>query len=685
MQKFAGLGLCSLLRSAGLATLSLMVLIGLTMNTGRAQTSFATAQVLSGDWGSVTFDNTGVIPDVGYLGTAGFAPHAPLWYQWTAPQDGEVELDTVGSVALVTNIVFNPSTLLFTTNVLTRNLDTVLGVYTGTSPALLNQVAANDDLFPISSSIPQVTEGASADYIHSLGTPLFPYVQPYYGPSHLRFSAIGGATYYFVIDTKALTGPLVFNWAYKSSGVFRFATEDFDFTTSKPLYQTSQTESQPLQGTLNDVNSALLTYYDYNVPGVLVTVNRSAGSTGRVTVDYSTEDGTSLSALPTGDVAAVAGTDYTAVSGTLTFDDFEMSKTILVPILYPGLVAFDQTNRVFGVVLSNPQYDPYESGDVSQPRVDPLFSTAIVKILNANADPYGPDYIPVVVTNIVPIFDTNVPPNIIGTTTNVMTNLFLAAFPTNVIFNFEKADYRVPEDVNRTVPPASPWPVVTLYVERFGTNTAAATLNYRINNLLGNDQDASEEQNNLFPLQPGSDYAVPTPQTVGVVRGTNSDFNMVEGTITFPATGAGSALQKITFTVTNSALTKFNKDFKIQLYREVSVGGHNVPELVGMNNEATVTVLFNDQNPPAGSVDEFYNADFNSDLALDPSQLPLTSPPNDSNPGVSGEVFGLAVWTNNETVLVGNFPSYNGTLRNCVASAAPSRPTTVLQPITSRG
>ena len=60
----------------------------------------------------------------------------------------------------------------------------------------------------------------------------------------LRFNAKGGTTYYFVVDTKNSHGILTLNWAYKPSGVFRFATEDFDRFTGLPLYQTSETESQ---------------------------------------------------------------------------------------------------------------------------------------------------------------------------------------------------------------------------------------------------------------------------------------------------------------------------------------------------------------------------------------------------------------------------------------------------------
>jgi len=629
----------NLLKRASLVKLGLLILAGLLATTGRAQMNFATAQVLTGDWGGpVTYDNTGVTPDSGAPNTAGFSPQHPLWYQWTAPADGEVELDTIGSHSGTTN------------------LDTVLAVYTGNSLTSLSQVAANDDLFPINNSIPQWTISSSG------GVGLYQYNQPYYGPIHLRFNATAGTTYYIEVDTKSTspTGTIKLNWAYKSSGVFRFATEDFDRTTRLPLYQTSETESQGLSGLNDSVNSAVLTYYTYNVPGVLVTVTRVAGSSGRCTVDYTTEDGTALPALPTGDAPAISNVDYTAVSGKLVFDDYEMSKTILIPIRYSGSVYVNATNypfsnsgnntnnTVFGVVLSNPQPDPNESGDVSWPRVDPTFSTALVKILNPNANPYGPEILTVVSTNGWLNPPTNTIPNLV-------TNYPFATIPTNAIFNFEKANYRVPADVNETGDYV-PWTQVTLWVERFGTNTAATTLNYRINNYLGSDNDPSEEMNIRFPLQPGSDYAVPTPPTWQPIRGTNSDFNMVHGTISFPSTGPDAFLQPITFTVPTSSLTKFNKDFKIQLYQEVN----GVPQLDGMINETTVTILFNDMNPPAGSVDELYNADFNSDLALPPDQIPTTSPPDDSNPGVSGVVNSLVVLPNNETLIAGDFFSYNG-------------------------
>lgn len=83
--------------------------------------------------------------------------------------------------------------------------------------------------------------------------------------------------------------------------------------------------------------------YTVNEDGGSATISvvRTGGSTGEVTVNYTTSNGT-----------ATAGSDYTATSGTLTFADGEVgAKTFTIPILDDTLVEGDETVILY---LSNP-------------------------------------------------------------------------------------------------------------------------------------------------------------------------------------------------------------------------------------------------------------------------------------------------------------------------------------------
>jgi uncharacterized repeat protein (TIGR01451 family)/uncharacterized delta-60 repeat protein len=78
---------------------------------------------------------------------------------------------------------------------------------------------------------------------------------------------------------------------------------------------------------------------------VIVTVLRNSGTNGYATVNYSTTN-----AIPTNGIA-VAGEDYTATSGTLTFAPGEVSKNLFIPIIDDGQVTGDEQ---FSLFLSNP-------------------------------------------------------------------------------------------------------------------------------------------------------------------------------------------------------------------------------------------------------------------------------------------------------------------------------------------
>jgi len=73
---------------------------------------------------------------------------------------------------------------------------------------------------------------------------------------------------------------------------------------------------------------------------VTVTVQRAADSTVTSTVSYATNAGT-----------AEAGSDFTAISGTLTFNPGELVKSFDIPIINDALYEYDET---FSIALSNP-------------------------------------------------------------------------------------------------------------------------------------------------------------------------------------------------------------------------------------------------------------------------------------------------------------------------------------------
>jgi len=401
----------------------------------------------------------------------------------------------------------------------------------------------------------------------------------------------------------------------------------------------------------------------------LVTVTRIAGSSGRVTVGYGTVNGASISDHYTfdsqngvlvpdgapiplnGDGTAVAGRDFTPVSGTLTFDDFEMSKTIVIPIVDD--FGQPQPNRDFAVVLFDPQRDLTESPAVSQPRLDPIDSQVLVRILDADLDPRGNTRTSDVITNIDPVLMT----------TNVFTNTLISLNSTNAIFNFLKSNYRIPEDVSDF------WgnTPITVYVNRSGTNTGTASIFYRIDSEFLNN--VTSGGNNEFPLQPGSDYA--TPDFGGGVNGV-TDGVIGRAPVDFTGTDNGTLTwgdrdfdpKPITFAINNDNVTEFNEDFHISLYDVVN----KVVIPVGMINETTVTIMFDDEDPPAGSVDQFYNPDFSLDLIPPVNGNPVGTEPR-LHPGTDsqGQINALIVQSDDMSIIGGDFSSYNGTQRHGIA------------------
>jgi hypothetical protein len=89
------------------------------------------------------------------------------------------------------------------------------------------------------------------------------------------------------------------------------------------------------------IGDAFVTEGNSGTRNALVTVSLSAATNKSVSVGYRTQNG-----------SASAGSDYQAVSGTLTFSRGERTKTIAVPIFGDRAAELDET---FAVLLSNPQ------------------------------------------------------------------------------------------------------------------------------------------------------------------------------------------------------------------------------------------------------------------------------------------------------------------------------------------
>jgi Calx-beta domain len=78
--------------------------------------------------------------------------------------------------------------------------------------------------------------------------------------------------------------------------------------------------------------SALSFPVSEDIGSAVVTVTRTGGTAGTITVNYATGGGT-----------ATAGTDYVQTSGTLTFADGETVKTFTIPVINDGVAEPDET------------------------------------------------------------------------------------------------------------------------------------------------------------------------------------------------------------------------------------------------------------------------------------------------------------------------------------------------------
>src|SRR5205823_5148825 len=117
-----------------------------------------------------------------------------------------------------------------------------------------------------------------------------------------------------------------------------------------------------------------------NAGSIVLTVTRTGGTQGTVSVQYSVSDDT-----------AIADVNYTAVAGTLTFADGETTKTFTIPILDDGQVT---ANLTAALMLASPTGGAVLGG----------LSASTMTIVDTDAVP-DPSSGPAETGNVTPLVD----------------------------------------------------------------------------------------------------------------------------------------------------------------------------------------------------------------------------------------------------------------------------------------
>jgi hypothetical protein len=114
-------------------------------------------------------------------------------------------------------------------------------------------------------------------------------------------------------------------------------------TATDPDGNTSEFSASDVAGAAGNVQFSVSSIRVIEDIGLAtITVLRNGGSSGNLTVDYATMNGT-----------ATAGQDYTSISGSLTFSNGETTKTLQIPVVDDTVTELDEA---FTVVLRTGAY-----------------------------------------------------------------------------------------------------------------------------------------------------------------------------------------------------------------------------------------------------------------------------------------------------------------------------------------
>jgi hypothetical protein len=154
----------------------------------------------------------------------------------------------------------------------------------------------------------------------------------------------------FDSNTFLLVGSMVISGSFSNpSSLVRWGANGLAFTTTQNPFTTDAAQVFILQTELVTKTAPVPTGVQFESDRFTISegttlqlrVSRTGDVSGTASVDFATSDGT-----------AIAGTDYTAASGTLTFAPGELNKNITIRSTQDTL--FENANETFTLTLSNP-------------------------------------------------------------------------------------------------------------------------------------------------------------------------------------------------------------------------------------------------------------------------------------------------------------------------------------------
>ena len=144
-----------------------------------------------------------------------------------------------------------------------------------------------------------------------------------------------------------------------------------EFNFSSAFYTVTENETIPAPYAVSTVNIR-------SARGAIVTVTRTGGAMGRVLVDAAVYANTNR--IGTNNLAARPFIEFTPITNTLVFDDYQMSASFLVPVFSDVLV---NGHKFIDLQLSNPRPDPTEDALSIVPTLG-LGAASAIQILEIN-------------------------------------------------------------------------------------------------------------------------------------------------------------------------------------------------------------------------------------------------------------------------------------------------------------